>query len=633
MKSDIIILNERGIKMKYIKFLITATAVSLISNASARETVLIVGEGYNIIANNQSDEIRKLEITDGANVQASVELSQKSRSEFLFKNLDLAKFIRIKDMSGNELNKCEIDTTKLNSKTNKRNNVYQIFIGASSCTKLLAKDLPVTNKGTIIYQGTNFLAYNQSRQPVKYTIMHNKLDLGFVNLPSHGIATFALNLAPNNNTGNKHVSLMFGNNNKSTTSTDCYISSEFGVDDSTNFYSLAYWLNNRVERCIFSHDKRPVTQPQTPENCKTLPHPGVDWTSCHKERQVFTSNSKMEKSILRYAFLDEGFVLDGDFRNADLSYIDLYKGSIIGRSSGYRTRWGNPISTFDGVDASDSVLDHVRLGGWLENINFTDATLANVTAARDTILSKSNFTGADVKGIQLPNIVAHETKFNNLKSADNANFENSDLYKADYTGANLDNANFTGAKVAEAKFNNLKSADNVNFTNTELYKAEFNDANLNNANFIGVKAHEAKFNNLKSANKTKFRQADLVSANFINARAAGAIFQDSELRNSSFRDAFLQGVTFEGNVIAVKVPHMLRTMNLNGADFSCGAIYNLKFLEYDQAGNEIRKFFTKAEVEKILADAHAKLDGAYIYGERKSTKPGERCVNGRLQAK
>ena len=417
------------------KSLITFFAAALISNLFANTRTAVISEGYNIFVDNALSETTKLEIREGYDnsdpINASINLPGKSKSVIRLKNM--GKMLQVKNMQGNLIGGCLIYDPA------RGRNMLQIDIGQSSCT-LSVRYFPITNSGVIVDQGVNFRLYNAASNISKLAIMNNGQEQGFVNLTYQSWAHVALNLQ--NNTTYKHLAIIANNANSSTTNEQHSCYRELSVNGQTNFVGFTHLARvNGRDYCQFSTNELAVTKRQNPLYCSNPIGAGVNWSLCDKDRIVFNQQSNMEKSNLEYAVLGNGSVLDGNWKNANLSHMTLIHGTIIGRDSGYRNRYGFPISTFNEVNLSYTTLNNSHFQGFLPGLDLTNANLENTIFQGAIIpgikLKGANLNGANFKGANLVTSIFPLSQGTDLRGVD--------FKGADFSGAKLSGSDFTGA--------------------------------------------------------------------------------------------------------------------------------------------------------------------------------------------
>lgn len=177
--------------------------------------------------------------------------------------------------------------------------------------------------------------------------------------------------------------------------------------------------------------------------------------------------------------------------------------------------------------------------GYLNNLDFSGATLVNVTFAEP--ISKCSFTGAD-------------------------------LQKATFIDIGLSRCDFRHAKLLNCEFKRTSLSD-VNFSNANLVNTRFSNADLSYVDFI--------YANLAQVD---FPQTDLVKVNFQKAKLSGIRFDEAELFNTNFSEALLDGIDFNNAEIF-------------GANFNTATLQNVDFSKAEElVGISLRT----AKITKII---------------------------------
>jgi uncharacterized protein YjbI with pentapeptide repeats len=188
-----------------------------------------------------------------------------------------------------------------------------------------------------------------------------------------------------------------------------------------------------------------------------------------------------------------------NFNWTDLSHANLYLSDVTG-------------ATFIGANLEDALLPP-----FINNLNFTNATLTNVYLHGANIeyanLHNSDFTNAYLR-------LAHLRGVN----APMANFERADVSAADFRFATLTWAKFKGAELEDTVFFKV-DAGGADFSKSLLTRVTFKESCLSQANFEGSILRIVDFTNA-DLRWADFRGADLSKTRLVGVKLRRTRYND-----------------------------------------------------------------------------------------------------------
>jgi len=134
-----------------------------------------------------------------------------------------------------------------------------------------------------------------------------------------------------------------------------------------------------------------------------------------------------------------------------------------------------------------------------------------------TYLGNSEFNKADLRYVNMMNIIAPESKFNFA-----------DIRYAKCSGSYLGYSEFKGASLSGA-----------NFVNARLTECDFSNADLSEANFNGAQMNDVNLTNT-NLEKTDFSFTNLSGANLKGAKLIGTNLTGAQMQNANLEEAVLQ---------------------------------------------------------------------------------------------
>lgn len=195
-----------------------------------------------------------------------------------------------------------------------------------------------------------------------------------------------------------------------------------------------------------------------------------------------------------------------------------------------------------GLDLSDTVLDGADLSGAvLNDACFMGSSLV-ATDLSNCMLHNASFDNAQLSKSRLSNSSAGKASFRSAL-LDGAALDRGDFSGTNFSGASLADATCVHAVFSESQMHDLLA------TGCDASHASFTQCKLERADFTGARLQSADFN-LADLTDARFTRVTAPRLNMFSVRAAGARFEDSDLRNSRAGiDSDFSGADFSRTVL------------------------------------------------------------------------------------
>lgn len=183
---------------------------------------------------------------------------------------------------------------------------------------------------------------------------------------------------------------------------------------------------------------------------------------------------------------------------------------------------------------AEMALSELRSKGWLTDgslrgrkFNRLDLSYMDLSGAdlQESEIIRSNLEGANLNGVRLSKstIVA-------------SNFKRAKLINAEISEARIDFVDFRNCNARNSDFSRTKIKNTIEFRYADLNEANFSNSNIYQVVFRGSKMRNCNFDS-----------AEMISVSFKECDLRGSNFHQAKLhKESSLKDALLQGCTFEG---------------------------------------------------------------------------------------